>query len=82
MNKDDMMIEDIMSEIREMLEQRDNKISLDTNPYGFVTAWIDDDGVWWDKDKSAFKMGELTELCALRDTINDTIASVESASQL
>lgn len=82
MSKDDVRIEDIMSEIRETLKQCDNEISLDTNPYGFVTAWLEDEEVWWDKDESAFKMGELTELCALRDTINDTIASVESASQL
>ena len=73
------MIESIMEVLRVTLTELGGEYSLTCNPYGFTTAWIENDvEVWWDKDGSSPKMSELTELCALYETILMTMEEIET----
>lgn len=68
------MTEDMMSVLRDTLNELGGHYSLVCNPYGFVTAWLEGDEVWWDKDGTGPKnISELTELSALYDVILLTI---------
>ena len=73
------MAEDMMSVLRNTLNELGGEYALVCNPYGFVTAWLEGDEVWWDKDGTGPKnIGELTELSALYDVIIDTINDIEN----
>lgn len=72
------MIEEILGVLRDELNELGGEYNLTSNPYGFVTAWLEEGvEVWWDKDSTAFKMDELTELCALHETILRTVKEIE-----
>ena len=73
------MVEDMMSVLRDTLKELGGEYSLTCNPYGFTEVWLENDvEVWWDKDGTGPKMGELTELCALYDVILATIDEIEN----
>ena len=76
----DSMIEDITGLIREVLHEVGGEYDLTANPYSFTTVWLEGDEVWWDKDYSEtpIRMGELTELCALYDTIMKTMKEIDN----
>ena len=76
---------DLLDDIKQLLIDNDNEIDLTANDYGFKTAYINTDGeVKWDytdPNELVFgmrnKMGEITELSALRDTIYDTLSEFD-----
>ena len=77
--------QDLLDDIKQLLIDNDNEIDLTANDYGFKTAYINTDGeVKWDytdPNELVFgmrnKMGEITELSALRDTIYDTLSEFD-----
>lgn len=82
------LIEKISALLVEVIKEYDGEIDLIGNDYGFVSAWLDEDGVcvsvrseedgvWWDSTV-VNKMDELTELCALYEVVKATIMGIES----
>ena len=72
MNKD-FLISEVLDEIREFLDGHDGEYNLSENHYGFKTAWLEDDEVYWEREDNRHpKMGELTELCALLESLEAT----------
>lgn len=73
------MVENIIGLIREVLHEVGGEYDLTANPYSFTTAWLEGEEVWWEKDYSEtpIRMGELTELCALYDTIVKTMEEID-----
>lgn len=79
--KVNLLIEGIMEVLRDTLKTIGDEIELTDNNYGFTTAWLEDDQVWWDKSSEGVfydqHIDELTELCALYDTILKTLEEIE-----
>lgn len=74
MNKE-FLISEVLDEIREFLDGHDGEYNLSANDYGFKVAWLEDDEVYWEYEKPSNrnpKMGELTELCALLESLEAT----------
>lgn len=72
------MIEDIMNVLREEVKELGGEFDLTANDYGFRCVWIKNEcEVWWDKNLGSMKMDELTELCALHETIVKTLKEIE-----
>ena len=74
MNKD-FLISEVLDEIREFLNEHDGEYKLYANDYGFKVAWLEDDEVYWEYEDPSNrypKMGELTELCALLESLEAT----------
>ena len=67
------LISDVMDLLRKALTRLGGEYNLNYNEYGFCSAWLENDvEVWWDKTADAPHMDELTELCALYETICKT----------
>ena len=79
----DDLIEILRDKLKEVGDRNsDYEYNLTENPYGFATAWIEDDvEVWWDKTSNAMQMDEVTELAALYETICKTEKEIEEQSQ-
>jgi len=73
----------LMDACREQIKKFDGELNLTSNNYGFCTAWLEDDEVWWDKDLDHMdsEMSETTELSALLDTILKTEKELEDEKQ-
>lgn len=69
---------EIMNVLREEVNDLGGEFDLTANDYGFRSVWIENEcEVWWDKNQGSMKMDELTELCALHETIVKTIKELE-----
>lgn len=79
----DDLIEILRDKLKEVGDRNsDYEYNLTENPYGFSTAWIEDDvEVWWDKTANAMQMDEVTELAALYETICKTEKEIEEQNQ-
>ena len=79
--------DDLIAILRDKLKEvgdrnSDYECNLTENPYGFATAWIEDDvEVWWDKVAGAMQLDEVTELAALYDTILKTEKEIEEQNK-
>ena len=74
MSINDSLIESLIIEIRNFLKENGEEYQLTSNDYGFKVAWLEDEEVYWeyDQDQRPFRMGELTELAALLETLQET----------
>lgn len=72
------LIEEMMGILREEVKGLGGEFDLADNPYGFCSVWIEnDEEVWWDERQDAIRMDELTELCAMHATIQQTLKELE-----
>ena len=79
MSINDSLIESLIIEIRNFLKENGEEYQLTSNDYGFKVAWLEDEEVYWeyDQDLRPFRMGELTELAALLETLQKTRLEIE-----
>lgn len=69
------LISEVLEDIRGFLNEHDGEYNISANDYGFKVAWLEDAEVYWEYEDPSNrnpKMGELTELCALLESLEAT----------